>query len=414
MSQTTNNLTLAPAAEAYVWGFPLVSVHRTRLLLCSKNDAGDLHHVDDLSTPRDRAIVVPNNDTLYSSGWYDLRHGDLTIEVPPMDHAQRYWNVMIADGHTHVAYICRRHHGVDGTQVRVTYDPKTPPSNDHSKVLTVGTPTAWVITRVLVESPQDIATARALQRAITVTAPHSHPTTRTKRAQRATDIAKAGAAFFTELGDYLAIDPPADWHPRLSSEAEKIVDDPASVSAETLAAGVAEGERHILKGNMSDAVKVHGWQTGRTATDSGNDILKRATGAKFGLGGHQAIENRSYVAQHDAQGQPLNGTRPLKLRFDANNMPPCSAFWSLTAYGADMYLVENPIDRWSISDRTPGLHYDKDGSLTIILSHTQPAHIGNWLPVPDGPYLLGLRVYEGHAAVVNCDWFPPALEQTGS
>ena len=88
---------LSPAAEAYIWGFPLVSVHRTRLLLCSKNDTGAVNHIDDLATPKDRAIVVPNNDTLYSSGWYDLRHGDLLIDVPPMDHPNRYWNVMIAD-----------------------------------------------------------------------------------------------------------------------------------------------------------------------------------------------------------------------------------------------------------------------------------------------------------------------------
>ena len=104
---------ISPAAEAYVWGFPLVSVHRTRLLLCSKTDTGSMNHIDDLATPNDRAIVVPNNDTLYSSAWYDLRHGDLTIDVPPMDHADRYWNVMILDAYTHVAYVCRRHHGVE-------------------------------------------------------------------------------------------------------------------------------------------------------------------------------------------------------------------------------------------------------------------------------------------------------------
>ncbi|MFT7091263.1 MAG: hypothetical protein ACJAYW_001226, partial [Candidatus Azotimanducaceae bacterium] len=107
---------ISPAAEAYVWGFPLASVHRTRSLLCSKTDTGTMNHIDDLATPNDRAIVVPNNDTLYSSAWYDLRHGDLTIEVPPMDHAGRYWNVMILDAYTHVAYICRRYHGVGGTQ----------------------------------------------------------------------------------------------------------------------------------------------------------------------------------------------------------------------------------------------------------------------------------------------------------
>ena len=71
MSLADNDL--SPAAEAYVWGFPLVSVHRTRLMLCSRVDSGSMNHIDDLATPKDRGIVVPNNDTLYSSAWYDLR-----------------------------------------------------------------------------------------------------------------------------------------------------------------------------------------------------------------------------------------------------------------------------------------------------------------------------------------------------
>ncbi|MEC8347673.1 MAG: DUF1214 domain-containing protein, partial [Pseudomonadota bacterium] len=151
------------------------------------------------------------------------------------------------------------------------------------------------------------------------------------------------------------------------------------------------------------------WRTGRAATDSGADILKRAVGAKFGLGGHQAIENRSYIAQGDAAGQPLNGNQVLMLRFAADEMPPCNAFWSLTAYGTDVYLVANGIDRWSISNRTPRLLYAPDGSLTITLSAQRPQDIANWLPVPDDPFLLGLRVYEGHDAVLDCTWFPPAL-----
>ena len=184
MSLADNDL--SPAAEAYVWGFPLVSVHRTRLMLCSRVDSGSMNHIDDLATPKDRGIVVPNNDTLYSSAWYDLRYGDLMIRVPPMDHPQRYWNVMILDGYTHVAYVCRRHHGTQGTEVRVTLDPSQPPANDDSAVITVGTPTAWVIIRVLVESPEDLAAARRLQRRIEVIAPRGAPA-RANRARRSRD-----------------------------------------------------------------------------------------------------------------------------------------------------------------------------------------------------------------------------------
>ena len=89
MTDATNSAPLSPATEAYIWGFPLVSVHRTRLLLCSRTDTATMNHLENLATPDDRAIVAPNNDTLYSSAWYDLRYGDLIITVPAMDHPQR-------------------------------------------------------------------------------------------------------------------------------------------------------------------------------------------------------------------------------------------------------------------------------------------------------------------------------------
>jgi hypothetical protein len=39
----------------------------------------------------------------------------------------------------------------------------------------------------------------------------------------------------------------------------------------------------------------------------------------------------------------------------------------------DFYLVANPIGRYSIGDRTPGLRRDADGSLTIVIQHDPPA-----------------------------------------
>ncbi len=411
MSLADNNL--SPAGEAYIWGFPLVSVHRTRLMLCSRVDSGSMNHIDDLATPKDRGIVVPNNDTLYSSAWYDLRHGDLMIRVPPMDHPQRYWNVMILDGYTHVAYVCRRHHGTQGVEVRVTLDPSQPPANDDSTVVTIGTPTAWVIIRVLVESPEDLAAARRLQRRIEVIAPEAHPRARTERVGRATEIAQSGAAVFEELHQYARLDPPAAWHPKLSAAARAIIEDPTSISIEDRMAGVEEGERRLRSLSGADMVRQNGWRTGRHATGFEGDILRRAAGAKFGLGGHQAIENRSYIAECDAAGRALNGDQPLYLKFEGGQFPPCRGFWSLTAYGTDLYLVENEIDRWSMSDRTPGLVHAADGSLTIEISAARPGSPANWLPAPSGPYLLGLRVYEGEAAVVTCDWFPPALDPQG-
>jgi hypothetical protein len=124
----------------------------------------------------------------------------------------------------------------------------------------------------------------------------------------------------------------------------------------------------IKSGRTSDTVFKNGWSTGRAAGGPGDDILKRAVGAKFGLGGHYAVENRSYMALTDSQRGPLSGTHELCMKFATDKLPPCDAFWSLTAYGMDLYLVENEINRYSIGDRTPDLHHDDDGGLTVILS----------------------------------------------
>jgi len=400
----------APATEAYLWGYPLLSVQRTRKLLCSRTPPGVFHSIPTLATPKDRAVVLPNNDTLYASGWYDLRQGDLEVTIPPMDHPERYWNLMVVDAYTRVSYLRRVDYGVGGLTARVTWDPTGQDDVPGSGVLRCATPTAWVIGRVLVESPEDLPRAQALQQGFVVRAPKSHPSSLTERGGRPTALAAAGADFFPELAEAVKADPSTPCHPPLSREAEALLARLGDASPAVLEAGVEAGEALLQTGQGKDARTVNGWRSGRAAGGPGGDILKRALGAKFGLGGHYAFENRSYTAVHDAVRAPLDGRRALALRFPPGGLPPCTGFWSLTAYGPDLYLVDNEIERYSLSDRTPGLRYDADGGLTVQLSAARPGGEENWLPVPSGPYLLGLRVYEGLPAVVDCEWFPPELK----
>ena len=84
----------------------------------------------------------------------------------------------------------------------------------------------------------------------------------------------------------MRIDPPAPWHPPLSDAAQAIVDDPAAFPSEALLEGIAAAEKQITRGNAEGTVVQNGWSTGRAAGGPGANILKRATGAKFGLGGH--------------------------------------------------------------------------------------------------------------------------------
>jgi hypothetical protein len=113
----------------------------------------------------------------------------------------------------------------------------------------------------------------------------------------------------------------------------------------------------------------------------------------------------------DDHGEQLTGARSYQLHL--NPTPPVGAFWSLTMYDVpNFYLVDNPINRYSIGDRTPGLVYQHDGSLIITISHTPPADtndLANWLPAPAGDFRPILRMYEPAPAVLAGDYEIPAI-----
>ncbi len=113
----------------------------------------------------------------------------------------------------------------------------------------------------------------------------------------------------------------------------------------------------------------------------------------------------------DGDGNTLNGAHRYEIHF--RQTPPCHAFWSLTMYDlAEFYMVANPIDRYSIGDRTPGLRHGADGSLTIAIQHDAPASAearANWLPAPVGDFRPILRVYAPATAILEGGYELPAI-----
>src|SRR5262249_39052796 len=128
--------------------------------------------------------------------------------------------------------------------------------------------------------------------------------------------------------------------------------------------------------------------------------------------GYEAAYAMVYL---DGAGDPLSGANRYELRFD--HEPPVGAFWSVTMYdNAEFFLVANLIDRYSIGDRTPALHRDADGGLTIVMHPDEPAEPerrANWLPTCEGGFRPILRMYEPEAAVFDGEFELPPIRRVG-
>jgi hypothetical protein len=145
----------------------------------------------------------------------------------------------------------------------------------------------------------------------------------------------------------------------------------------------------------------------------GTDYGLRAVVAMAGLGANLAADAVYPNAQFDADGEPLTGGKRYVLHFPAGQTPPVRAFWSVTAYDNDGYLIANPLNRYALGDRDP-LVRNADGSLDLYLQSDEPAAArrGNWLPVPaQGPFRITARLYWPEQSVLTGDWRMPGIRR---
>jgi hypothetical protein len=188
------------------------------------------------------------------------------------------------------------------------------------------------------------------------------------------------------------------------------IDSLSPAQQQAMAEGMKAGDAKISEFVAGGATDVNGWQVGSMWGDSdfyNGDWLKRAGGARAGIYGNDAAEAMYLLSRTDAKGQTLDGSKHnYTLTFPAGALPPVKAFWSITMYYSDsQLLVENPINRYLVNtSMVPDMKKNADGSLTIDMPQASPGkdQESNWLPAPDGPNDLALRMY----------WPKPASDAT--
>jgi hypothetical protein len=159
--------------------------------------------------------------------------------------------------------------------------------------------------------------------------------------------------------------------------------------------------------------QINGWQVMLEAGRY-HDYLARAALAWMGGAGANLPEDALYpMGFVDGDGAPLDGKNRYVLRFEKGQTPPVDGFWSLSMYGVDQNLVANPLHRFSIGDRTKGLQYGDDGSLTIYIQSEPPSKEleSNWLPAPADRFILAMRAYSPKPAVLDLSYKLPPVQK---
>jgi hypothetical protein len=158
--------------------------------------------------------------------------------------------------------------------------------------------------------------------------------------------------------------------------------------------------------------KENGWTTMSGCGEPSTGIFVRGACNYVFEGPINAPQEAAYwTTSTDGTGQALTGAHDYTLHFPPHGLPPNNAFWSLTMGDTRNHFVANPINRYSVSDRS-GLVPNADGSVDILIQHTAPpGHESNWLPAPPGAFKLWLRVYLPGRSILNGTYrVPPVVE----
>jgi len=442
MTQELNAVeAIAIAREAIIYAFPIVEGYKTLYKQAVDKSASDykapfnhIGHARDVATPEDTWVVTPNSDTPYSFAWLDLRAEPVVITMPRVDSG-RYYSAQLIDLSTfNFAYLGTRSFGNGGGDFLITgpdWQGETPAGI--KAVIPCETQLLYALFRTQLFNAGDIASVRAIQdgyRVQPLSAYLGSPAPATGPAivwpKPVGDMTES-ARVFTYLNFLLQFIPP---HP---SEAELLARfaslgigagrrfEPDTLSPE-LRAAVEEGIRRAFEEDLAGTVKRINTGTLSSGDLFGtraflqNNYLYRFTGAKLGIYGNSREEAFYPAYFADAEGkQPDASQHRYILRFAKGQLPPAEAFWSLTMYdGKTQLLVANPLRRYLVnSPMGETYNVGTDGSVTFYIQKDSPGtdQESNWLPAPDGPFYLIMRIYIPKPDTFNGQWQQPKLER---
>ena len=435
--------------EAFIYGLPMVMAYGIMNKYAINKESGQfkapfntIKNEPTVYTPADTAIVTPNSDTPYSWLWLDLRAEPVVICVPEIEK-ERYYSVMLTSQYTfNFGYIGSRATG-NGAGCYAVAGPgwtgDTP--KGIGKVFSSGTDFALATFRTQLFNAADIDKVKAIQAKYEAKplsaflgepAPGAAPAVDWPEVDEAMEKADpfkylAFLLQFAPATGPAAVEAPLrEKFASIGIEAGKPFPTAALTDADTAAmAEVAKPAEAAIKAKLETMGKqVNGWifvtsGIGNRAVYDG-DWTQRAAVAVGGILANDPAEAAYAITRNDGNGLELDGSKAsYTMTFPKGELPPVNAFWSVTMYnGKTQLLIENPIDRYLInSPMLADLKKNADGSLTLFVQSdepTDPERKANWLPAPDGPIYMVMRLYWPKESALSGEWTPPGLKKTGS
>ena len=436
------------AKEAYIYGFPLVLNYKTMYDYAVdkkspeyKGDFNKLACVARVYTPEDKTIITPNSDTPYCMTWVDMRAEPIVFTIPEIEK-ERFYEVQLIDLYTHnAAYISTVATGnVPGKYLLAGPDCKGGVPKGITKVIPFETQFLFTIHRTQLFNPGDLDNVKKIQDGYRVEPLSTYLGTKAPSAAAAIDFPewKEGAEFSVESFDYLdfmltLVKTPQEEQALmkrfakigLGGEGKFDIKKFSPEIQKALEEGAKEGLSAIKEFAKKESVdplgsaKVFGTRAflNKSAKDNynlDNFFILRATAAQMGIYGNSGEEAIYPTYLADAQGTPLNGSQnKYTVTFKKGEFPPVTAFWSLTMYdGKTQLLIDNSLKRYLLnSPMMEQFVLGEDGSLTIYVQKESPGKEleSNWLPAPDGPFYVVMRLYGPKKEALEGKWVSPAL-----
>ncbi len=438
----------AIGVDAYLYFYPLITMDVTRAQMSNiepgKGFGGPMNSFVNIPTypPADmKTVVRPNFDTLYSSAWLDLTKEPLVVSVP--DTGGRYYLLPMLDMWTDVfASPGWRTTGTGAGNFLLTPPGWRPDlrekfaeefklPNDTQRI-DAPTPYVWIIGRVKTDGAADYDAVHKVQAGLKITPLSAwgkqpaaleakiNPDIDMKTPpKRQVDTMSAGN-YFAYAAELLKLHPPhLTDQPmiarlkRIGFEPGKSFDlDKADPAVKAALESAPKDAQDLMAWKVPTLARVVDYWSMNTDTMGvyGNYYLKRAMVAQLGLGANVPEDAIYPLNLGDSEGKPLNGANKYLIHFDKGDTPPANAFWSITLYDSEGFQVANPLNRFAVSSWMP-FKYNADGSLDLYFQNESPGadKEANWLPAPQGPFNLTMRLYAPKSEALTGKWNPPAV-----